>query len=444
MQVDVSGTPYLLGTREGANAVFQTMRTLSERVELLRSQGTLTDDTLREYYGQTRFAQIAESNAIEGSTLSVGETELAVVKGVTISGHDPAYSRDAQALARAVDELATIARDPGPTDIPQLLRLHDLVLADRPGAGVFRSSEVRIKGSAHVPPRTWKDVMDAMEQWEHWSLANIAAPPLLRASVLHAWLEHVHPFIDGNGRVGRAISTLELVRAGYPSIIIRRKDRDRYLDALSRADEADLGPFIDLMITRTEDALRDLERAATRRQGYDMVRERIRKAQENRLAVWNAGVDLLLANVMSSLSEIAGDAADVQTRRYDQLTLDDFIDLSDGQTVSASWAFSVKCRIPGGQAVEFLAWTGYLSERLRQHLGTDGGRPAIMWSIPNPDRYPPWIRAEEQSPGGEQLTIVKDRWVRVRGNTVSELPPSDMAEAIAQDIITQALPHSDL
>ena len=157
---------------------------------------------------------------------------------------DPAYARDAHALARAVDELALLARQRVPTDIQQLLRIHDLVLGGRSGAGAFRQNEVRIRGSAHVPPRTWKAVMAAMEHWESWSTRNSNAPPILRAAVLHAWLEHIHPFIDGNGRTGRAITNLELVRAGYPPIIIRRKDRDQYLDALARADNADLGPFL--------------------------------------------------------------------------------------------------------------------------------------------------------------------------------------------------------
>lgn len=444
MQLDVQGTPYLLGEEQGETAVFKAMRELSERVELLRRSGTLTEETLRDYYGQTRFAQIAESNALEGSTLSVGETELAVLKGVTISGHDPAYSRDARALASAVDELATLARDNAPTDIPQLRKLHSLILADRPGAGIFRNEEVRIRGSAHVPPRTWREIMAAMEQWEKWSVTNSSAPPLLRAAVLHAWLEHIHPFSDGNGRVGRAITNLELVRAGYPPIIIRRKDRDRYLDALARADEADLGPFIDIVASRTDEALRDMERAATRRQGYDLLRERIRRAYENRLIVWNAGVDLLLANVSFCLSELLGDAGEVVTHRYDQLSVDDFIDLSEGRPVSASWAFRVRCRVVGGPVVEFLAWTGFPDERLRNRLGQDAHRPALLWSIPNPKRYPPWIRAESRSPGGEQLTIVKDRWLIVRGTGVSELPPSELGEAIARDIFNQALPSADL
>ena len=58
--------------------------------------------------------------------------------------------------------------------------------------------------------------MSGMDDWEHWSVANSGAPVLTRAIVLHAWLTHIHPFTDGNGRTARAIMNLELVRGGFP------------------------------------------------------------------------------------------------------------------------------------------------------------------------------------------------------------------------------------
>lgn len=82
------GSPYSLETR-GAWVLDEASR-LHDRVGLLRSQGQLTEQTLRAYFGDKRFEQIAESNAIEGSTLTVGETKMAVERGIAITGHDPA------------------------------------------------------------------------------------------------------------------------------------------------------------------------------------------------------------------------------------------------------------------------------------------------------------------------------------------------------------------
>jgi fido (protein-threonine AMPylation protein) len=53
----------------------------------------------------------------------------------------------------------------------------------------------------------------------------------------------IHPFLDGNGRAGRLILNLLLVRLGYPPAIIYKRDRSRYLAALRRADRGDVGPL---------------------------------------------------------------------------------------------------------------------------------------------------------------------------------------------------------
>jgi Fic family protein len=427
-------TPYHLADERGSRALEATIRALTERANSLRAQGKLTQETLLHYYGETRFEQIAESNALEGSTLSVGETELAVLKGITISGHDPAYSRDAQALARALDEMTRMAKDRTPTDIEQVRRLHGLILGDRPGSGTFRTGEVRIRGARHVSPRNWREVMDQMEQWQEWSRANAAAPPLLRASVLHAWLEHVHPFVDGNGRVGRAVTNLELIRFGYPPVILRREDRDQYLDALSRSDEGDLGTFVDLIAGRLEDSLRDLERAAQRRPEDGLDSEN-RQSQIAQLELWKAGVHLLFTSIRASLTErFKGGGVELHMREYDSLSVDNFIELCEGRAVRVSWAFTIRCKAPDGPGVERLAWAGVMEDVLRQQFAGQPGRPALMWSAPNPGGYPPWVRLGKESPGGEQMAIHGDSWLVVRDGRVVEYSPSQLAERIAEDI----------
>ena len=222
--ITLDGTPYSLDATSGW--VLDEAAKLHGRVDLLRSQGKMTEATLRAYFGDKRFEQVAESNAIEGSTLDVGETRLAIERGMTITGHDAAYSADAvNSVARTGPHGGNWLERAGPADVSDVKELHGLVLGSGPGAGTFRSVPVRISGARHIPPESWDAVMEAMEHWEAWSAANLDGSALLRAIVLHTWLTHIHPFADGNGRTSRAVLNLELIRGGFPSVIIRRKDR---------------------------------------------------------------------------------------------------------------------------------------------------------------------------------------------------------------------------
>lgn len=444
---NLTGTPYYFGSAEGEAALQRSLSALSDRMELLRSQGTLTEATLLAYYGQRRFEHIAESNAIEGSTLSVGETELAVSKGITISGHDPSFSCDAQALARALDEITEMAKLNCSPNIEQAKRLNELILGDRPDAGAFRTQPIRIRGVKHIPPKTWREVMDAMEQWEKWSGMAHTTHPLLRACVLHAWLAHIHPFGDGNGRTSRAVMNLELIRAGYPPIIVRLKDRDHYLEALSRSDEGDLSDFIELIGTRLEDSLRDLERAAAKQQGYDPLRLQLIKLQANRLAVWNAGVHLLCASLRGFLQErLAETTATLIVREYDDLDVESFMELCEGRIVARSWAFEIYCEYPGLQPVKLLAWAGYLCPALKAVLVNERtpGRPALVWSVPNPDGFPRWRAADGSGPVCDQLTIRNDQWLCERNGKITEFASSELARLIADEVVEQLLPGSGL
>jgi Fic family protein len=260
---NLDATPYLLD--DAASAAIRTrLGEIECRVQRLRQAGTLSDQTLRAYYGEKRFEQVAESNAIEGSTLSAGETELAVMKGITITGHDPAFTKDAVALDRALVRITELARQrEDPTDLAQLQEIHGILLEGRPGAGIFRRERVAIRGARHTPPKTWEEIMSQMERWQAWSRNNIGLPAPIRSVVLHAWLTLVHPFIDGNGRTARAIGVLELMRAGFPPIIIKKKERNRYFNCLADSDNGwDIRAFAELVFERIDGALTGLERSA--------------------------------------------------------------------------------------------------------------------------------------------------------------------------------------
>ena len=439
MTVSLDGSPYSL--EDTGRWVFVKADKLQERVDLLRHRGQLSEQTLRAYFGDTRFRQIAESNAIEGSTLSVGETELAVSQGITITGHDPAYSRDAVNLSKALERMVELAQNRSPTDLDQVRELHSVILGDGPGAGLFRSQPVRIAGSEHRPPPSWSEVMSAMEEWEAWSRSNEEGHALLRAIVLKTWLTRIHPFSDGNGRTSRAIMNLELIRAGLPSIIIRRTDRPRYYEALAESDlGGGLGPISDLILARAEDALRALIRSATTHEGFDLAREKLRKAQERQVAIWNDAVRLLLSLVDDDLDSVFGGVGEVWTRRYDdELLLDDYAALVRDDPAGNSWLYRINVQVPVLGDRRWLAWTGYRSYAMK-HWQDIGAGPSIFWSIPDPTGYRPWIRAKSQSPGVAELTLQLpnvDQWIaRLPDGRIGLFKPSEIAQRIAEGVVS--------
>lgn len=440
---NLEGTPYVLDDTASAQ-VKQRLDSIEERISLLRNAGTLTDQTLLDYYGEKRFEQVAESNAIEGSTLSIGETELAVLKGITITGHDPAYAKDAIALDRALTKITQLARNHQfPTDIDQLHEVHALLLGDRPGAGIFRRERVSIRGARHVPPKTWEAVMAQMEHWQQWSKENATLPAPIRSVVLHAWLTHIHPYIDGNGRTARAIGNLELIRAGYPPVIIKKKERDRYIESLSESDDGgDIRSFLELVFDRLEGALIGLEASAKRKQGYSPAVERIRLRQEKQLRIWETSVRLLASivehNVSSSLEAVGGTC---QAHIFSEpLDLQEYVEVCAGHSAPRSWAFILTVNVPGVSRLEKLAYIGHRSARMYSHLERQGG-PSLYWSSKNPSGFPKWIFDGQKAPYAVEVTALAgngDEWfARLPNESILRVQTTELARHLAEAIVGQ-------
>jgi hypothetical protein len=115
-----------------------------------------------------------------------------------------------------------------------------------------------------MTPPPWTDVAAEVHRWVGTVDAFGTAVRSARVSPedipaelarLHCEFERIHPFIDGNGRAGRLLLNLLLVRLGYPPAIVFKRDRNRYLAALDRADNGDLGALAELIARSVIDNL---------------------------------------------------------------------------------------------------------------------------------------------------------------------------------------------
>lgn len=127
---------------------------------------------------------------------------------------------------------------------------------EREGPGSFRRHGIRPFPGGMQPP-DWPDVPALMTDWmERVGKLRSAEGPLPEAlAAVHAEFERIHPFLDGNGRAGRLVTNLLLIRLGYPPAIIRKAERARYLQNLRRADAGDPGPLGEFLARAVMDTL---------------------------------------------------------------------------------------------------------------------------------------------------------------------------------------------
>lgn len=169
------------------------------------------------------------SNAIEGNTLTLRETDL-VLRGLTIDKKPLAHHLEAIGHKEAFDYVADLARKNEPLSERVIKDIHYLVLADKKDdRGVYRRIPVSIMGAAHEPVQPY-----LIQPKIEILLSDYAAGTehiVTKLARFHVEFEAIHPFIDGNGRTGRLLVNLELMKAGFPPINIKFADRRAYYDA---------------------------------------------------------------------------------------------------------------------------------------------------------------------------------------------------------------------
>lgn len=169
------------------------------------------------------------SNAIEGNTLTLRETDL-VLRGLTIDQKPLKDHMEAVGHKEAFDYVRELVKEQVPMSESIIKQIHYLVLADKKDdRGVYRRVPVRIMGAQHEPVQPYL-IQPKMEQLmiDYGSSTEHIITKLAR---FHIEFEGIHPFIDGNGRTGRLLVNLELMKAGYPPIDIKFTDRIAYYNA---------------------------------------------------------------------------------------------------------------------------------------------------------------------------------------------------------------------
>ncbi len=191
---------------------------------------------------------VYHTNAIEGSTVESQEVKEILENNKSIENKD---EQETLNVSRAVDFIRN-TRDE--LSLELILKLHEICFqGTKHFAGKFRAVEVVIRNAqgeiVHrgVPVSQLQRSLDDLISWYKKNKSKLK--PLVLAAIMHNQFEHIHPFQDGNGRVGRLLLNFILLKHKYPPINIRLEDRIYYYKSLHEySNNKDIKPTLKLLI----------------------------------------------------------------------------------------------------------------------------------------------------------------------------------------------------
>jgi len=198
------------------------------------------------------------TNAIEGSTIDREDAERILLQEMSVEGkpiNDVLETIQHERVFRSLVNWPNKA-----LDLTDVLHLHEGVfMGVHVQAGQWRRSNVRITGARFTPPRMEK-LIPELEDWlaKYYMMSLEGEDVFLTAAWMHFEFERIHPFADGNGRVGRLLLNLHFLRHNWPPVHILPKDRDDYIKALDQAAEGDMDWLVGLLEKLMASSILDL------------------------------------------------------------------------------------------------------------------------------------------------------------------------------------------
>ena len=235
------------------------LKKLNKLKEELDNYRPLPKETMNRIEQKMRLEWNYNSNAIEGNTLTLGETRALILHGITAKGKPMKDHLDVKGHNEAILALEDVVKNETPLTQAFIRELHKILLKEpyfvdaqtedgkqikkeikigqyktTPNNVITSTGEVFYFTSPEETPAEMKDLMDWYEAQEDKS-----EHPLLIASGFHYRFVRIHPFDDGNGRMARILMNLILMKHGYPPAILKMSLRNEYINALETADKTE-------------------------------------------------------------------------------------------------------------------------------------------------------------------------------------------------------------
>lgn len=196
-------------------------------------------ESLLKIINETELSEnVFNSNAIENSTLTLKETENILLDEEVSRNVSVREVFEAKNLARVI-EYMNIEGDKLPLTSETILMFHKMLIENINNniAGCFRVKNEYVRVGLYIAPppehveRMIESILSGYE-------SNIDDYPLDKIAKFHLDFETIHPFLDGNGRIGRVMVNFQLNRVGFPNILIRDKEKKTYYQAFREYDDS--------------------------------------------------------------------------------------------------------------------------------------------------------------------------------------------------------------
>ena len=246
---------------------------LKEELDCLRP---LPSEVLARVEQKLRLEANYNSNAIEGNTLTYGETRSLILHGLTAHGKPMRDHLDIEGHDDAVKAITAAVENHEELTEAFIRNLHLILLKEPYETEAETPDGTRIKRTISVgdyktvsnnvrtstgeiyyftPPEQVKPAMSDLIDW-YREMERTGERPIVIAATFHYRFVRIHPFDDGNGRMARLLMNMILIRHGYTVALIRLESREDYLNHLERADRSeDLTEFIDFIASSCEYSL---------------------------------------------------------------------------------------------------------------------------------------------------------------------------------------------
>ena len=223
-------------SKYAADSIFskqQISKVEDMRVEYNRMLKGFSREQYRDAFDRFTANFTYESNAIEGNSLTLKDVAIVIFDGRSPEGKD---LREVYETKNSRHVMDLVLKNKFKVAEKDILRMHKLLMKDIDSRIGYKKFPNYLVGSQVKlsPPEKAQEELTNLIRWQEEALEN--THPIKVSAHFHARFEQIHPFADGNGRVGRFLSNVILMHKGYPPLIIRKSQRTSYLKCMGDFD----------------------------------------------------------------------------------------------------------------------------------------------------------------------------------------------------------------